>query len=72
MALKIYINTDAIAERMADIGLSQHALVHSAGVNQRTFTKMLEDGYAAPRIAGKLARALGMSVEEIRDGEAGK
>lgn len=59
------INTHKINVLLANKGLTQTALAEQTGISRQSICTILKRGTCYPVSAGKIARALGVDVEEL-------
>ncbi len=63
------INARRIEVLMAKQGISMTKLGELSGVSRQNISTIVRRGTCAPATAGKLARGLGISVEELTEKE---
>lgn len=61
----MYINKFKLESLLATQGMSKRELSHRAGVSRQSISEILKRGRCQPVTAGKLARGLGVPLDEI-------
>lgn len=66
------VNTDRLFQAMAGEGMYSEKLVKVSGISGSTLGKVMRGIPVSPKIVGRLAKALSVSVEWIMGGDNGK
>ncbi len=61
------ISTSKIERILAERLLTQKAFAESSGLSRQSISTILRRGTCAPITAGKLAQALGVTVEDLQE-----
>lgn len=59
------INAMKIEATLAERGMTKKELAESSGISKQSISTVIRRGSCEPKTAGKIARALGVSVEDI-------
>ena len=61
----MYIDVDKIELMIGEMGLTKVEIAEKGGLSSGHITKILQAGRCEPRTAGKLAKGLDVSLEDI-------
>ena len=65
------IKSDVIRRALVDRELTFRDLEHKSGIASNTVSRILKKGVCSPVNAGRIARGLGVTIDEIAEWEGG-